>query len=251
MSSALLKNAISQIADGDDSLERQFNDSLGLIHSLEGLRQQVLKKQISHAMVGYTGQLAEHNLRQKLIATISPKSAADGINTGFSPSWIPKAEDGVELFRVRNTTGQALHNVLIVLDLGVNKQLFNESEAASVVLADGLTQLMGIDTTQDRNYVLIRQSHGTVNRGGSAFVPEWPANESVQFPVSVIGMFAFRTESAILAMSSDELAFTDRSLSIKSAVTIAQKDMESYQVKAQKEALKAAQKATQKARRQR
>lgn len=243
VSAALIHNAIAQLADGDDSLERQFNDSMGIVQSLEGLRQQVLQKQITRALIAYTGQLADHNLRHKLIATITPRNAAPGINTGFAPSWTPKVAEGVEVLRLKNTTGQTLHNVLIVLDLGVNKQLLNENEAAQAAVVNGLSLLMGIDTTQDNKYVLIRQAHGTINRGGSAFIPEWPANQSVEFPVSVIGMFAFRTESATLALDCDEMAFTGRSLTIQNAVTAAQKQMMSHQLKARNEAMKAAERA--------
>ena len=89
VSVSLIKNAISQLADGDDSLERQFSDGLGVVHSLEGPRQQVLEKQIAHALIGYSGQLADHQLRQKLVATITPRDAAAGTNTGFTPSWSP------------------------------------------------------------------------------------------------------------------------------------------------------------------
>ena len=242
VSASLIKNAISQLADGDDSLERQFSDGLGVVQSLEGLRQQVLEKQIAHALIGYSGQLADHQLRQKLTATITPRDAAAGINTGFTPSWSPRPEDGVEIFRVKNTTGKTLHNVLIVVDVGVNKQLYNENEAGQMAVLSGLSLLMGINPEQDNKFVLIRQAHGTVNRGGSAFVPEWPAEQSVEFAVSVIGMFAFRTESATLAIGADELAFTGRSLSIKPAVTAAQKRMESFQIKANQDAQKAARK---------
>ncbi len=251
VSASLIKNAISQLADGDDSLERQFSDGLGVVQSLEGLRQQVLEKQIAHALIGYSGQLADHQLRQKLTATITPRDAAAGTNTGFTPSWSPRPEDGVEVFRVKNTTGQTLHNVLIVVDIGVNKQLVNENEASQMAVLSGLSLLMGINPQQDNKFVLIRQAHGTVNRGGSAFVPEWPAEQSVEFAVSVIGMFAFRTESATLAIGADELAFTGRSLSIKPAVTAAQKRMESFQIKANQDAQKAARKRQLEAQKQR
>lgn len=251
VSASLIKNAISQLADGDDSLERQFSDGLGVVQSLEGLRQQVLEKQIAHSLIGYSGQLADHQLRQKLTATITPRDAAAGLNTGFTPNWSSRPEDGVEVFRVKNTTGQTLHNVLIVVDIGVNKQLVNENEAGQMAVLSGLSLLMGINPQQDNKFVLIRQAHGTVNRGGSAFVPEWPAEQSVEFAVSVIGMFAFRTESATLAIGADELAFTGRSLSIKPAVTAAQKRMESVQIKANQDAQKAARKRQLEAQKQR
>lgn len=155
------------------------------------------------------------------------------------------------MFRVKNTTGQTLHNVLIVVDIGVNKQLYNENEAGQMAVLSGLSLLMGINPEHDNKFVLIRQAHGTVNRGGSAFVPEWPAEQSVEFAVSVIGMFAFRTESATLAIGADELAFTSRTLSIKPAVTAAQKRMESFQIKANQDAQKAARKRQLEAQKQR
>lgn len=245
VSAAIIENAILQLADGDDSIERQFSDAVGVVQSFEGLRQHVLEKQIACALIGYSGQLADHQLRQKLIETISPQDASAETNVSFTPGWAPRPEIGAEVFRVKNTTGRTLHNALIVVDLAVNKQLVDENEAAQMILLSGLSLWMGIDPQQDNKFVLIRQASRTVNGGGSAFIEEWLADQSVEFPVSDIGMFISRTESATLAISSDELAFTGRGLSIKSAVAGAQKRIEAFQLKAREDAQKAARKAAQ------
>jgi hypothetical protein len=65
--------------------------------------------------------------------------------TGLTTSWVADAKNGVMQMKISNNTGHPLKNALIVADVDVNQEILNSTEAGTMVLAGGLSLLMGID----------------------------------------------------------------------------------------------------------
>jgi hypothetical protein len=210
----------------DDSQRRSFKNLMfgGQVHEFHDEAMELHGKTVATAVAG---MLADKKFREGVEKLLVERSDDDSVvkrlATTIAPGRIPKGPQGAR-FRVQNNTGQTLHNCVIVLNVRYNQTMYRPIDVAGEVVMGVVMRQFEFDPTGDAKLSFLLRLHGTLDRGGFAFIDELPAGATAIIEVDSARSFEARAMHAETSISCDEFCFKGRPLSLNAFKGIRQRE---------------------------